>query len=161
MIHPTQAGLQATSTVGSALFAVMVILYRIKGAAKPVTLRKIIIPPLAMSSGFLMFLFPMTRIPWLWAVGAWAAGALFFSYPLIRTSRFVPSGREIYLERSKAFVVILLVLLAIRLLLHSYVERYVTLPQTGALFFLLAYGMLLPWRLAMAAQFRRLEAALR
>ena len=63
----------------------------------------------------------------------------------------------IYLQRAKAFVYILLGLFAVRFGAHSYVEEFVTLPQTGAIFFLLAYGMLLPWRIAMYRRFKQLE----
>ncbi|WP_058301754.1 CcdC family protein [Gorillibacterium timonense] len=139
----------------SALFALSVIGIRLKAAGRPTSERKIIIPPLGMSTGFAMFIFPFMRIPFTWGLLAFLAGALFFSYPLIRTSKFEAIEGHIYLKRSKAFIVILLVLLVIRLILHDYVEQYVSLGQTGALFFLLAFGMLLPWRLAMLVQYRK------
>ena len=91
--------------------------------------------------------------------GAFAAGALFFSYPLIHTSRMVRQGDVILMKRSTAFLVILLGLFAVRLLARQYVEQYVSIPQTGALFFIVAFGMLLPWRVAMFASYRGLQAA--
>ncbi|WP_312029473.1 CcdC protein domain-containing protein [Paenibacillus sedimenti] len=36
-------------------------------------------------------------------------------------------------------------------------EAFVSIYQTGAIFFILAYGMLLPWRVAMYAQYRKLS----
>ncbi|MNJ02792.1 hypothetical protein D3C73_1628740 [compost metagenome] len=44
-----------------------------------------------------------------------------------------------------------------RLALHEYVESWITLYQTGAVFFVLAFGMLLPWRIAMYVKFRKLR----
>lgn len=140
-----------------ALFALAVIALRIRAAGKPTNARKIIIPPLGMTTGFAMFLFPQMRIPWLWAIAAFAAGACFFAYPLIRTSTFASEGGQVYLKRSKAFIFILLLLLVVRLALHNYVEHYISLQQTASLFFILAYGMLLPWRLVMLIKFRRLQ----
>jgi Membrane protein involved in cytochrome C biogenesis len=140
---------QLLPLLGSLLAGVAVIIVRLKAASKPTSLRKIIAPPLGMATGFLMFVVPDTRIPWLWALAAFAVGAVFFAYPLIATSRFEVKDGRIYLKRSKIFVVIIVALLAVRVLLHDVVDAYVTIPQSAGLFFLLAFGMLLPWRLAM------------
>lgn len=156
-------GLHLTSvlgSLGSLAMALAVIFVRLQAARKPVSTMKIIMPPIGMSTGFLMFLLPFMRIPWQWGLGAFAAGVILFSYPLIHTSKFEIRDGHVYLRRSKAFVWILLVLLAIRLALHSYVERWITIPQTGAVFFLLAFGMLLPWRMAMYVKYRRLKRQL-
>lgn len=137
--------------------ASFIIFMRVRATKKPTSARKIIIPPLGMSTGFLMFLVPEMRIPWLWGIGAFLAGAIFFSIPLIRTSRFEVIEGEIYLKRSKAFILILIVLFAIRMGLHNYVEQHISIAQTGAVFFLLAFGMLLPWRLAMFYRYKQME----
>ncbi|MCM3747660.1 cytochrome c biogenesis protein CcdC [Paenibacillus pasadenensis] len=134
-----------------------IIMVRVRSTRKPTTLRKILIPPLGMATGFLMFVVPETHIPVSWALGAFAAGALFFSIPLIMTSKMEFVGEDVYLRRSKAFFFLILILLAIRLVLHDVVEQYVTVMQTASIFFLLAFGMLVPWRLAMAYKFRRLH----
>jgi len=146
--------LQGLFLLASLLGGAAVIAIRLRAGRKPATLRKIIAPPLGMATGFLMFLFPITWIPWSWGLAAFGAGALLFAYPLIATSSFEVSNGAVYLKRSKLFVALIVGLLAVRILLHDAVERYVTVPQTGALFFLLAFGMLLPWRLAMAKKFR-------
>jgi membrane protein CcdC involved in cytochrome C biogenesis len=39
------------------------------------------------------------------------------------------------------------------------VEAYITIYQTGAVFFILAFGMLLPWRIAMYIQYQKLQNA--
>lgn len=150
----TIPGLHLLSMIGAVFMAITVTLVRLRAARKPVTERSILIPPLGMSTGFGMFLVPAVHIPWMWGIEAFLAGALLFAYPLIRSSRFQIINGSIYLQRSKSFIVILVVLLAIRLTLHTYIEQYVSLPQTGAIFFLLAFGMILPWRTAMYLQYR-------
>lgn len=133
---------------------IAVVAVRLKASSRPTTLKKIWIPPVGMSTGFAMFLFPFTHIPWSWALSALAAGALLFAYPLIWSSKFEVRDGDIYLVRSKAFVFIMIGLLLVRLLLHRWIDEAITIPQTGALFFLLAFGMIVPWRLAMALRYR-------
>ena len=130
---------------------------RLRASNRPTTMRKIIIPPLGMSTGFLMFVVPITHVPWTWALIAFAAGATVFAYPLIRTSKLERIGDEIVLKRSKMFVFILLGLLIFRLLIHNAVESKVSIPQTGALFFVLAFGMIVVWRAAMLREFMKLK----
>lgn len=150
---------QMTITFGAMLTAVMAIIVRTRASDKPVNAKKLLLPPVGMSTGFLMFVVPAMRIPLLWAIIAFAAGALLFAYPLIRYSKMERRGEDVYLIRSKAFVIILVALLVVRLLLRGVIEQYVTLPQTGAIFFIVAFGMLLPWRVAMYQKFRKLLAA--
>lgn len=133
-----------------------VIMVRMRASKQPTTLRKIIMPPIGMSTGFLMFISPLTRVPFTWALGALAAGMLLFAPPLIATSNFERVGDEVFLRRSRLFIYIIIGLFIARIALHDVVERYVSVAQTGALFFLLAFGMLVPWRLAMMQRYRRL-----
>lgn len=135
-----------------------VLAWRIRETRTPVTVRKIVIPPLGMSTGFFMFVRPEMRIPWLLALGAFAFGALVLSIPLERTSSLERQGDVVMMRRSNGFMVILLVLLALRLLLHDYVGHLLPPLQTGALFFVLAFGMILRWRAAMYFKYRRLVA---
>lgn len=133
-----------------------VMVWRIRETQRPVTAAKLLIPPLGMTTGFCMFVVPETRVPVAWGLAAFAVGALFLSYPLVHTSALWRSGEVILLKRSRAFLVILLALLAVRLAARRYVEQYVDAIQTGSLFFLLAYGMLLPWRVVMYLRYRAL-----
>lgn len=148
---------QLLSIAVSLLAGLAIVTLRLRAANKPTTVRKIIIPPLGMATGFLMFAVPQTHIPWSWALGAFAAGALLFSLPLIQTSKMEWVGEDIYLRRSKAFIYIILGLLVARLLLHDIVERYISVYQTASVFFLLAFGMLVPWRLVMLQRFLKLH----
>jgi membrane protein CcdC involved in cytochrome C biogenesis len=135
-----------------------VIAWRIQETRTPVTVKKIIIPPLGMSTGFGMFLSPAMRIPWTWGLGAFVIGALVLSYPLARTSSLERSGDVILMRRSPGFILILLGLLALRLGLHDYIGRVLPARQTAAVFFVLAFGMILRWRVAMYFNFRAMRA---
>ncbi|SEU24106.1 CcdC family protein [Paenibacillus sp. NFR01] len=141
--------LHVGSTLVALAMALMVIFIRLKASARPVTLRKIWIPPLGMSTGFAMFVAPEVRFPWWWAVLAFLVGWFIFAYPLMRSTIFEERDGQIYAQRSKSFAFILLGLLLIRTLLHEFINRYVSIPQSGGLFFILAFGMILHWRVFM------------
>ena len=93
----------------------MALIVRSKAAKRPVTPKKIILPPLFMSTGALMFIFKEFRVPSMQIVEALIVGML-FSIILIKTTNF-EFGKidDIYMKRSKAFLFILLGLLIIRL----------------------------------------------
>jgi len=146
------ASLCVSLAAGAAVIAI-----RLRAAKKPTSWQKIVMPPIGMATGFAMFAVPVTRIPWSWGIAAFLAGALLFSLPLIWTSRFQIRDGQIYLQRSKAFVLIIAALLIVRLLMHDVVERYVSIPQTAAIFFVLAFGMILPWRLAMLWKYAKIR----
>lgn len=145
--------LLVSSLIGGAL----VMAYRVRETTRPVTARKVIIPPLAMSTGFGMFAYPPARIPALWAVTAFALGALVLSYPLVKSSRLHVVGDVVMLKRSRAFLWIIVALFALRIAARNYVEQYVDVLQTGALFFVLAFGMILTWRVRMYLELRKLQ----
>lgn len=136
------------------LMAVSVIIVRLKASNRPVTIKKIIIPPLGMATGFAMFVEPQMRISVLYGVIAFAAGWLLFSYPLIRTTHFEMKDGQVFAKRSSGFAFILIGLLVIRLALHEVIEQYVSILQTGSLFFILAFGMIVRWRLYMLKKYR-------
>lgn len=158
MLHYTWGvmAVQLVPMVASVVGAVGVVAWRTREANSTLSTRKIVIPPLAMSTGFTMFLLPASRIPWTWALIAFALGALVLSYPLIRTSHLRRDGDVVTMTRSKAFLGIVLALFALRLALRIYVERYVTTLQSGAIFFVLAFGMIVSWRGEMYSRYRKL-----
>lgn len=146
---------QIISLLIGLLFASMIIAVRMKASVRPANAKKIILPPIFMSTGFFMFLAPAVRVPWMEFFEAFFVGVL-FSIFLIKTSKFEVRKDEIYLKRSKAFVFILIGLLIIRTVMKIYLEKSIDLPQTSGLFFTLAFGMILPWRIAMIIQYQRL-----
>lgn len=149
--------IQTGSIIFSLLAGIALIILRIKAGKQPTSLRKIIIPPFGMATGFIMFAFSMTHIPWGWGFAAFGTGMLIFAFPLVVTTSLERVESEIYVRRSKAFIFIMITLFLIRLSLHSVVEQYMTIPQTGAIFYLLAFGMIIPWRLAMVSDYMRLQ----
>ncbi|MDH5761279.1 MAG: cytochrome c biogenesis protein CcdC [Gemmatimonadota bacterium] len=67
-------------------------------------------------------------------------------------------GDVVLMRRSNGFLLIFLGLLALRLLLHEWVSEILPARQTGAVFFVLAYGIILRWRVGMYLWFRRMTA---
>jgi membrane protein CcdC involved in cytochrome C biogenesis len=137
--------------------AAAMLAWRLRESSRPVTVRAIVAPPLGMATGFLMFLAPAVRIPWAWAAAAFAMGALVLSIPLSRTSKLKRVGERVVMERSKAFLWILLGLVAVRFVAREWIEQVVTQAQTGAIFFILAFGMIARWRVAMLLAYLRLR----
>jgi len=133
-----------------------VMAWRIREGQTPVTVRKIVIPPLGMATGFCMFIVPAFRLPWGWALGAFVIGAVVLAYPLILTSRLKIVGDSVMMHRSIAFFVVVVVLAAVRYYARSYFDKVITIQQTAGLFFVLAFGMILRWRLNMLLEYRRL-----
>jgi membrane protein CcdC involved in cytochrome C biogenesis len=147
------AGLVAPVAGGAAVLA-----WRFQETRTPVTARKLLIPPLGMSTGFFMFVSPAMRFPLSWGIGAFLVGALVLSWPLARTSSLERTGDVILMQRSRYFVVILLGLLALRLALHDSIGHLLPPKQTASFFFVLAFGMILRWRVSLYRSFRKLHA---
>jgi membrane protein CcdC involved in cytochrome C biogenesis len=164
--------MQPATLVASLVGAAVLVAWRVRETRAPVTAPKLLVPPLGMATGFSMFIMPQIRVPFvwglggfvlpqirvpvMWGLGAFLFGALLFSPVLIGTSQLAREGDLVFMRRSRAFLWILLALVALRLGLRAYVERFVSGSQTGGLFFLLAFGMLLPWRVVMYLRYRRL-----
>ncbi|UOQ42960.1 cytochrome c biogenesis protein CcdC [Halobacillus salinarum] len=144
------------STILAAGMATGMIFVRLKAAKKPASIKKIILPPIFMSTGAFMFLFPEFRVAWSQVAEALIVGVI-FSIFLIRTSRFEIRGEEIYLKPSRGFVFILVGLLVLRIILKVIIGQKETLGETSGMFFLLAFGMIISWRIAMLRQFLQLE----
>lgn len=111
-----------------------------------------------MATGFAMFVMPGFRVPFTWAAGAFLVGALILAYPLLRTTRLVRAGDTVTMQRSNAFFTVIIALAAIRLLARGYFDTLLSAKQTGALFFILAFGMILRWRIEMFRNYRKLCA---
>lgn len=143
---------------GPVVGGIAILFWRVRETRVPLTRRAIVIPPLAMSTGFCMFLSPAMRVSWVWASVALGLGALVLSYPLVHSSRLERRDGVVYMQRSRWFLGILLALLAIRLLLHDYIGHLISPLQTAAVFYLLAFGMIVRWRVGMYREYRRITA---
>jgi membrane protein CcdC involved in cytochrome C biogenesis len=144
------------STVTALFMATLMIFVRMKAAKKPASIKKIILPPIMMSTGAFMFLLPMFRISWLEVIEALSVGVI-FSILLIVTSKFEVKGEDIYLIPSKAFVFVLFGLLALRLILKTIIGQTISLGETSGMFFMLAFGMIISWRVSMLYKYLRLK----
>jgi len=133
-----------------------VMVWRVREGRTAVTPRKILIPPVGMSTGFFMFVVPVFRVPILWALVAFLLGAVLLAWPLLRTSKLQRAGDVIMMQRSGAFFAVVIVLAAIRYLARAYLDTILTLEQTAGLFFILAFGMILRWRVSMYFDYRAL-----
>lgn len=139
--------------------AVAVMFIRIKSSAKPATAKKIILPPIFMSTGALMFFVPIFRVTGAEFLEAITVG-MFFSIFLIKTSKFEIRGNDIYLKRSKAFVFILIGLLVLRIGMKTILSSSIDYGSLSGMFWILAFGMIVPWRVAMYLSFRKLSKQL-
>ena len=133
--------------------------WRVREGRSAITLRKIVIPPLGMATGFSMFVVPLFRVPWAWALEAFLLGAVVLAYPLLATSKLERDGDQIMMKRSGAFFAVVLGLAAIRFAAHSYLDQIISVEQTAGLFFVLAFGMIMRWRMSMLFEYRALTAA--
>ncbi|SIS37365.1 CcdC family protein [Salimicrobium flavidum] len=147
------------STFVGAVMAVVMIFVRKKASERPASIKKIILPPLFMSSGALMFVFPMFRISASQVVEAFAVGVL-FSVFLIFTSRFEVWEGRIYLTPSKLFIGVLMGLLAFRIVFKLIIGQVISFGETSGMFFVLAFGMIISWRLAMLYKYIKLEKSM-
>ncbi|WP_019242179.1 MULTISPECIES: CcdC family protein [Bacillus] len=147
------------STAIAVLMAFTVLFIRMKASKKPASVKKIILPPVFMSTGALMFIFPFFRVTGMEILEAITVGML-FSIFLIKTSKFEIKDNEIYLKRSKAFIFILLGLLIIRLIAKVILSSSIDVGQLSGMFWILAFGMIVPWRIAMYFQFKKIHKEL-
>jgi membrane protein CcdC involved in cytochrome C biogenesis len=135
---------------------VAVTTWRLRESKRAVTLKKIIIPPLGMATGFSMFIVPVFRVPWAWAGMAFLIGAVALSIPLVMTTRLERQGDVVMMRRSNAFLAVLFGLAAVRFLARGYFDTILTVQQSAGIFFILAFGMIVRWRGKMLADYRGL-----
>ena len=148
----------AGSVLAAGAGAVAVIIWRLRETRTAVSLRKIIIPPLGMATGFCMFADSAFRVPWTWALVAFLTGAIVLAWPLLLTTRLELQGETVRMKRSSAFLLVILVLAAVRFFARGYFDTILSAQQTAGIFFILAFGMIVIWRAKMLVDFRRLTA---
>ncbi|HLR15911.1 MAG TPA: cytochrome c biogenesis protein CcdC [Bacillota bacterium] len=147
------------STMVAAIMATTMIFVRAKAAKNPTTVKKIILPPLFMSTGALMFLFPTFQLSFYQVIEAFGVGMI-CSIFLIRTSNFEIQNNEIYLIPSKAFIIIISILLIIRIGMKLMFGQVIAFGELSGMFYLLALGMIGTWRVAMLVKFIALKRSL-
>jgi len=92
-------------------------------------------------------------------LSAFLIGAVVFAYPLLLTSDLHLQDGVIRMKRSSAFFAVIIVLAVVRYLARGFFDRFLTLEQTGALFYLLAFGMILRWRAKLYFAYRALTSS--
>ncbi|RFB19338.1 cytochrome c biogenesis protein CcdC [Bacillus sp. HNG] len=147
------------SSIVAIMMAIFVTFLRTKSSQKPASVKKIILPPVFMSTGALMFIVPMFRVTPLEILEAVVVGML-FSILLIKTSSFEIRDNDIYMKRSKAFVYILVGLLVVRIILKSVLSTTIDFGALSGMFWILAFSMIVPWRIAMYVKYKRLASEL-
>ncbi len=136
--------------------AVTMIVVRAKVARQPTSIKKIILPPIFMSTGALMFILPAFRLTMLEASEAIGIGIVFSIFLMI-TTKFEVKQRNIYLIPSKAFIFVLFGLLVIRIAIKLLIGSTISFGETSGMFFLLAFGMIVSWRIAMLIKYQQLR----
>jgi membrane protein CcdC involved in cytochrome C biogenesis len=144
------------SILGSLAGLAAIVVWRVREGRTPISIKKIIVPPLGMATGFSMFAVPAFRIPVTWAGLAFLVGTVGLSYPLLRTSRLVRQGEVVMMQRSSAFFTVILLLAGVRILARGYFDTLLSVQQSAGLFFVLAFGMILRWRAQMLLDYRKL-----
>ncbi|WP_053219566.1 CcdC family protein [Virgibacillus senegalensis] len=144
------------TTILGILMAVTMVFIRMKASRRPASKARIILPPLFMSTGAFMFFVPAFQVSWQQVLEAFSVGVI-FSIFLIKSSNFEVRNGNIYLIPSKAFIFILFGLLIVRIILKLIIGKTISLGETSGMFFLLAFGMILSWRIAMLWKFSRIE----
>ncbi|MFB3168502.1 cytochrome c biogenesis protein CcdC [Neobacillus sp. 179-C4.2 HS] len=143
------------SSIGAVFMGIFALFVRMKAAKKPTNARKIILPPVFMSSGALMYVVPQFRLTGMEILEVVILGML-FSILLIKTSKFEIRENEIFLKRSKAFIYILVGLLVVRIGLKTILSATIDYGELSGMFFLLAFSMIVPWRIAMYLDYKKL-----
>ncbi|WP_414043227.1 CcdC family protein [Macrococcus animalis] len=136
-----------------------VIVVRMKAQNYPTNVKKIVLPPFFMATGALMYVVPYFRLTPVEILEAVVVG-MFFSLFLIYTSNFVVQNNQIYMKRSKLFPLILISLLIIRSVMKFFLSSTIHPGELAGMFFLLAFSMIVPWRIAMYYKFKKLEKTL-
>ncbi|MCS4485367.1 CcdC family protein [Staphylococcus americanisciuri] len=144
------------SIIVAFVMGAVVIVVRMKAQQYPVNEKKIILPPVFMSTGALMYVVPYFRLTHTEIIESIVMGVV-FSTVLILTSHFEVKGNDIYLKKSKAFPIVLISLLIIRTVLKVFLGNSVDAGELAGMFFLLAFSMLLPWRLAMLWRYQQIK----
>lgn len=151
------------SIIVSLFMVAIVNFFRMKNTKKPVkNAKSIIIPPLGMATGFSMFIFaPALRPTWTEIAYAIIAGML-CSIFLIRTSKFEIRENKIFLQRSKLFFIVLIGLVLVRYLAKFILSTsyHLDAGEMSGMFFILAFSMILPWRIGMLVGYKKIEKQL-
>lgn len=146
------------STVLFLFMGTMAFIVRTRAAKRPISPKRIILPPLFMSTGALMFLFEEFRVPWPQVIESIVVGML-FSIVLIKTTNFEVKDERLFVKKSRAFLIILFGLLIVRFIAKLILSSTIDVGELGGMFWILAFGMIVPWRIGMLVKYFKLKNA--
>lgn len=144
------------ASIMAVFMGIGVIFVRQKASKSPLSVKKILIPPVMMSTGALMFVFPYFRLSATEILEALIIG-LIFSVLLVVTTKYEQKDDQLFVKPSKWFIGILLALLIIRTSLKSILSMTISPGEIGGMFFLLAFVMIVIWRLSMFIKFKEFK----
>lgn len=144
------------STVVGIMMATTMIIVRARASKRPTSGVRILLPPLFMSTGALMFVVPIFRVSMLQVAEALIIGII-FSIFLIKSTSFTFENGDIYLIQSKYFIIILIGLLTVRIIMKLIISSTVSIGETSGMFFLLAFGMIVNWRLVTFLKYKKIK----
>jgi len=146
--------------VGSTLLflfmGTLAFIVRTKAAKRPISPKRIILPPLFMSTGALMFLFEEFRVPLPQVIESVCVGLL-FSIVLIKTTNLEEKDEKLYAKKSRAFIIILFSLLIVRSIAKLILSSSIDVGELGGMFWILAFAMIVPWRIGMLIKYFKLK----
>lgn len=141
------------SIIITLVFGSMIILIRMKASKRPASIKGIILPPVMMSTGALMFVMPFFRVTGIDILEAILMG-LVFSVILIWTTKFEIKEDFVFIKHTKAFPVILMSLLLIRIFIKYLISGSLEVGELSGMFWIMAFAMIVPWRVAMYIQYK-------
>lgn len=119
---------------------------------------RFLLPLLFICFGFTMFTNPQLNVSLHFTeiLVSLAVGVV-MSIPLILTTNYeVRSDGNIYAKKSVAFIVSLVVLVALRMALRAYLHQFDSMTLY-AMFYLVAVGYVAPWRIASFVKYRMIR----
>lgn len=147
------------SIVVAIVIATTMFLLRKKSTQSELTLKKIVLPPLFMSTGSFMFVFPPFQVQIKTVIIALLVGC-FFSTFLIMTTKFQVIENKIYVIPSTLFIICLFGLIIVRTVIKLLIGDTISVGEMTSVFFLVALGMILCWRMSMLIQYIQIKFSL-
>ncbi|SDD77952.1 Membrane protein CcdC involved in cytochrome C biogenesis [Paenibacillus sp. UNCCL117] len=152
--------MQSGAMVMMVFVAGLIFWRRMKAASRPIRGKgyRLLLPLLFLSFGLLGLFNPQLVLSTKEVILSLLCGAV-LSVPMIMTTNYERRDDGfIYAKRSKAFMVVLVALIALRLALRSYLSG-LDPAELGMLFYLIAVGYIVPWRVASYLKYRKLALA--
>ena len=106
-----------------------------------------------------MFLFEEFRVPFSQVIESILVGLL-FSIILIKTTNFEEKDKKLYVKKSRTFLFILFGLLVVRFIAKLVLSSTIDVGELGGIFWILAFAMIVPWRVGMLVKYFKLKNAI-